>query len=81
MPIQKAFIVQNALIEGYRRLNSLDFEFRERAFHAGNRFVPVPAERDEFRDERVVMRRHPIAGVNIAINADTDSPRRLISRY
>src|SRR5688500_15627246 len=57
-------------------LHALDDEFLQRALEAADAAVAVDPVHDQFADHAVVIRWHPVAGVEPAIDADMHSARR-----
>src|SRR4029077_14489204 len=49
-------VVEDALVQRDGRLDAFDHEFVEGSAHAGNRFLPVPAMRDDLGNHGIVER-------------------------
>src|SRR6185503_17589127 len=56
---------------------AVDDDFLQRRRHARNRGSPMLAVRDDFGDQGVVVRRHCIAAIHVAIHANTGTARRM----
>jgi len=52
-------------MEWHRRFDPGDVILVQRASHPINRIEPCGADRDDFRDQRVVVWRHRVAGINV----------------
>lgn len=51
--------------------------FAQRRFHPGDCTGPVVAVRDQFTDHRVVIRRHPVAVVNVGFATNAGPARHM----
>src|SRR5216684_6747399 len=71
-------IVDQALVQGDRRFDAADHVFRERAAQAHHAFLAGGAMHDEFCDEAVVERRHLVALIERAVDADPEPARRVV---
>ncbi len=70
-------VLEYLLVERDVRLDAFDDHLRERVAHARNRCVAIRAVGDDLADHGVVERRHLVAAVDVAVDADTRSARRM----
>src|SRR5688572_18770961 len=74
-------VVEDLLVQRNVGLDALDDHFRQRVLHARDRGVAILAVRDQLADERVVERRHGVAAVQVAVDADARTARRVEQLY
>src|SRR5467141_4028103 len=75
-----AVVEQEFLMQWDIGLDALDCHFGVRDTHTPDRLVAVLPVGDDFADQRVVVGRHGVALVNMRIDPDAGSPRRVIRR-
>ncbi len=63
--LAKARIGEDALVERHVGLHPFDDQLIERDAHAGDRGFPIGAMGDELADQRIVVRRDPVAIVEM----------------
>src|SRR5690606_11199318 len=57
--------------------DAVDDELLQRAAHLGDRPFARIGVRDQLTDERIVVRGHAIAGIDVRIDPDTGAARRM----
>src|SRR3954471_19764971 len=68
-------VLDQLLVERDGGLEAVDDEFLERAAQTHDAALAARAVDDQLGDHRVVIRRHPVAGVEARIDADVHAPR------
>ena len=68
-PAPEVFIRKNALMQRNRGVNSFHDKHAQRALHASHRFCAVRSMHNQFRDQRIVIRRHNTFRVLRRVNA------------
>src|SRR5271156_5494569 len=66
-------IRKDSFLKGYRRFNSFHYKPAKRPVHPGNSLLAISTVRDDFCDERVVIRRHHSVRIASGVNADSRS--------
>src|SRR5678815_3036894 len=72
-------VLHHAGKKGNGRRHALDDEPVQRDVHARNRLGPIAPLADELREEGGVERRHRVAGVDVRVEADAGTARRVKS--
>src|SRR5208282_5957651 len=70
-------VAEDLLVQGRIGLDARDDHLRERVAHPRDGRLTVLAVGDDLRDQRIVVRRHGVAAVEVAVDADAWSARRV----
>ena len=76
-PVRKAWCVKISWCSADVGLDALDHHLGQRVAHARDRGLARVAVRDDLADQRIVVRRHVVAGVDVAIDAHARAARRV----
>jgi hypothetical protein len=71
-------VVEDALVQRDGRLDAFDHEFVEGSAHAGNRFLPVPAMRDDLGNHGIVERDDRHVRFHRRVDSYTESAWRAV---
>ena len=77
-PVLDVGVANQRLKQRNGRIDSVDNEFIERAAKPHQGLVAVAAMHDELADERIIIRRDGVAGVDGAIDAHAKAARRMV---
>src|SRR5437016_7879952 len=67
-------VIADLLMQRHVGLDTFDHHLRERILHARDRGFARVAVRDDLADQRVVVRRHVVARIHVAFDADPGTP-------
>ncbi len=70
-------VVEDFLVQRHVGLDALDYHFRQRISHARHRRGAILAMGNDFADERIVIRRHGVTGINMAVDPDARTAGRM----
>src|SRR6478609_4278729 len=65
-------------MERYGSLDTGDVILVQRAPHSIDRVDPCGADGDYFRNQRIIIWRHGVAGINMRVDSNTAAARRVI---
>src|SRR5918998_3914819 len=74
----KLLVFQDGEVEGYGRLRARDGELVQGPQAAAQGRVAAVGVHDQLRQQRVVVGRHPVAGVEVGVHPDPWSSRRVV---
>src|SRR5947199_797826 len=74
-------VMHHAREEWYRRRDAFDNEALERDDHPSDALVAIAALADQLREQRIVIRGHRVAVVDMTVEAHAGTARRMVRRY
>src|SRR5574338_216234 len=77
---REALVLEQARVERRRGLHALDLQLGERAAHARERLAAVGAPADHLGEKRIVIRRHDVARLEVAVDAHAGAAGRDVAR-
>src|SRR2546423_3319140 len=80
VPGREALVLHHPGKKRNRGGDTLDDEALERDHHPSDAFAAIAALADELREQRVVVRRHRVPIVHMAVESYTGSARRMVRR-
>src|SRR5262249_17918912 len=80
MPLDELAAFKNPPVKRNRRLHALDDELGERPAHDGERALTVGLMDEQLGNEGIVVRRHAVAGDDVAVEPDAGTAGRLPAR-
>ena len=75
------FVHHQFTVQGQIGFNTRDDHFRQSDLHAGDGRVTIVTIGNQFADHRIVIRRHVIARINVAVKTDAGAARCMPSRH
>src|SRR5690606_6693638 len=63
-------MLEDLVVQRHVRANPVDHDLVQGGGHASDRRAAILAVRDDLRDQRVVVRRHHVAAVEMTVDAD-----------
>src|SRR5215472_18172943 len=78
IPVAEIAIAHHRGMERYGGLNAGDVIFVQSASHSIDRINPCGTDRNYFRNQRIIVWRHGVSGINVRVNANAAATWRII---